>query len=77
MSIVAPVSATGAAVPVIVGVIGGERPGPIQAAGILLAMVGIVLAAREPGGGARPAGPSGPRSGSRCSPRSGSGASSC
>jgi drug/metabolite transporter (DMT)-like permease len=54
MSIVAPVSATGAAVPVIVGVIGGERPGPIQAAGILLAMVGIVLAAREPGGGAAP-----------------------
>ena len=51
MSIVAPVSATGAAVPVLVGVIGGERPGTIQAAGLVLAMVGIVLAAREPGGG--------------------------
>jgi drug/metabolite transporter (DMT)-like permease len=49
MSIVAPVSATGAAVPVLVGVAGGERPGAVQAAGILLAMVGIVLAAREPG----------------------------
>ena len=51
MSIVAPVSATGAAVPVLVGVVGGERPGPIpRLAGIVLALVGIVLAAREPGG---------------------------
>ncbi len=50
MSIVAPVSATGAAVPVLVGVLGGERPGPIQVAGIVLALFGIVLAAREPGG---------------------------
>ena len=49
MSIVAPVSATGAAVPVLVGVLGGERPGPIQVAGIVL-LFGIVLAAREPGG---------------------------
>ena len=50
MSIVAPVSATGAAVPVLVGVASGERPGAVQVAGIVLAMVGIVLAAREPGG---------------------------
>jgi drug/metabolite transporter (DMT)-like permease len=48
MSIVAPVSATGAAVPVLVGVASGERPGTIQIVGIALAMVGIVLAAREP-----------------------------
>jgi drug/metabolite transporter (DMT)-like permease len=48
MSIVAPVSATGAAVPVLVGVASGERPGTIQILGIALAMVGIVLAAREP-----------------------------
>jgi drug/metabolite transporter (DMT)-like permease len=48
MSIVAPVSATGAVVPVLVGVASGERPGGIQVAGIVLAMVGIVLAAREP-----------------------------
>ena len=48
MSIVAPVSATGAAVPVLVGLATGERPGTIQIAGIVLAMVGIVLAAREP-----------------------------
>jgi drug/metabolite transporter (DMT)-like permease len=49
MSIVAPVSATGAAVPVLVGLAEGERPGALQVAGILVAMVGIVLAAREPG----------------------------
>jgi drug/metabolite transporter (DMT)-like permease len=57
MSIVAPVSATGAAVPVLVGVLRGERPAAIQIAGILLALVGIVLAARAPGGasGGRPA----------------------
>ena len=48
MSIVAPVSATGAAVPVLVGLATGERPGAVQVAGIVLAMVGIVLAAREP-----------------------------
>ena len=50
MSIVAPVSATGAAVPVLVGVASGERPGAVQVAGIVVAMVGIVLAAREPAG---------------------------
>ena len=55
MSIVAPVSATGAAVPVLVGLAQGERPGTIQVAGIVVAMVGIVLAAREPGDA--PAGP--------------------
>jgi drug/metabolite transporter (DMT)-like permease len=48
MSIVAPVSATGAAVPVLVGLAEGERPAALQIAGILIAMVGIVLAAREP-----------------------------
>jgi drug/metabolite transporter (DMT)-like permease len=50
MSIVAPVSATGAVVPVLVGLADGERPQVVQVAGIALALVGIVLAAREPGG---------------------------
>jgi drug/metabolite transporter (DMT)-like permease len=50
MSIVAPVSATGAAVPVLVGLAEGERPAELQIAGIVVAMIGIVLAAREPGG---------------------------
>jgi drug/metabolite transporter (DMT)-like permease len=43
------VSATGAAVPVLVGLAEGERPGELQIAGIAIAMAGIVLAAREPG----------------------------
>src|SRR5436190_9109664 len=48
MSIVAPVSATGAVVPVLVGVVSGERPSAVQVAGIAVAMTGIVLATREP-----------------------------
>jgi drug/metabolite transporter (DMT)-like permease len=47
MSVVAPLSATGAAVPVLVGVAEGERPGVVQVAGMVLALVGILLAARE------------------------------
>jgi drug/metabolite transporter (DMT)-like permease len=49
MSIVAPISATGAIVPVLYGVLAGERPGTLQVAGIAVALVGIVLAAREKG----------------------------
>jgi drug/metabolite transporter (DMT)-like permease len=48
MSIVAPVSATGAAVPVLAGLAQGERPATLQVAGIAVALMGIVLAAREP-----------------------------
>jgi drug/metabolite transporter (DMT)-like permease len=51
MSIVAPISATGVAIPVLVGLVGGERPGVLQAAGIVLACGGVVLAAREPSSG--------------------------
>jgi drug/metabolite transporter (DMT)-like permease len=47
MSIVAPISATGVAIPVLVGLMSGERPGPLQVAGIVLACAGVVLAARE------------------------------
>jgi drug/metabolite transporter (DMT)-like permease len=49
MGVVAPISATAAAVPVVVGLASGERPSSFQAAGILLAVVGVVLAAREAG----------------------------
>ena len=52
MSIVAPIAATGVALPVLVGLIGGERPGPLRSAGLALAVVGIVLASREDDGGA-------------------------
>jgi drug/metabolite transporter (DMT)-like permease len=47
MSIVAPISATGAAVPVFVGLATGERPGAAQLAGIAVAVAGVVLASRE------------------------------
>lgn len=50
MSIVAPLSATGAAVPVLVGVAEGERPGAVQVAGMVLALIGILLASRETSG---------------------------
>jgi drug/metabolite transporter (DMT)-like permease len=54
MSVVAPISATGVAVPVIVGVASGERPAFLQLAGILAASVGVVLASRERGPGLAP-----------------------
>lgn len=47
MSVVAPISATAAVIPVVVGVATGERPSSLQAAGLALAVVGVVLASRE------------------------------
>jgi drug/metabolite transporter (DMT)-like permease len=47
MSIVAPISATGVAVPVLVGVAGGDRPAALQVVGIVAAVIGVVLASRE------------------------------
>lgn len=47
MGVVAPVAATGAVVPVVVGVLGGERPSALQLAGAALATAGVVLASRD------------------------------
>jgi drug/metabolite transporter (DMT)-like permease len=47
MSIVAPISATGAVIPVIAGIVGGDRPGALQLTGIVAAIAGVVLASRE------------------------------
>jgi drug/metabolite transporter (DMT)-like permease len=47
MSVVAPISATAAVVPVVAGVVTGERPSAVQAAGIGLALAGVVLASRD------------------------------
>ncbi|GAB6985070.1 EamA family transporter [Nocardioides pyridinolyticus] len=49
MGVVAPVSGVGAVlVPVVVGVVGGERPGPLVWVGVLLALPAIWLVSREP-----------------------------
>jgi drug/metabolite transporter (DMT)-like permease len=47
MGVVAPISATAAIVPVAVGIATGDRPAAVQGAGIVLALVGVVLASRE------------------------------
>lgn len=50
MSVVAPVSAvTSALVPLVFGLLDGERPGSVALAGALLALPAIVLISREPG----------------------------
>ena len=56
MAVVAPIAALGAAIPVGVGVATGDGLGALQAIGIVLALAGVALAAREDapdGGGAR------------------------
>jgi drug/metabolite transporter (DMT)-like permease len=49
MSLVVPVAATAAVVPVIVGIATGDRPGPLQLVGMVVALAGAVMASREPG----------------------------
>jgi drug/metabolite transporter (DMT)-like permease len=47
MSIVAPVSSTGVALPVLVGLAGGDRLSAAQAVGLACAVVGVLLAGRQ------------------------------
>lgn len=47
VSIVAPVASMGAVIPVAVGLAQGEAPSSLQAAGLVLALLGIALAVRE------------------------------
>jgi drug/metabolite transporter (DMT)-like permease len=47
MSIVAPISATGVALPVVVGLATGDRLSTIVAIGVVVAVLGVVLASRE------------------------------
>lgn len=56
MAVVAPISATGAVIPVVVGVASGERPSSLQAVGLAVALVGVVLASREKPDAERPRG---------------------
>jgi uncharacterized membrane protein len=51
MSVVAPISATGVSIPVLAGLLSGDRPGTLQVVGMALAAGGVILAARaEPAG---------------------------
>src|SRR3954470_8253313 len=49
ISIVAPIAGISAVVPVAVGIASGERPSVWQLGGMLCSLVGVFLAAREPG----------------------------
>jgi drug/metabolite transporter (DMT)-like permease len=57
MSVVVPIAATSAAVPVVFGIATGDRPHALQLVGMVVALGGAVMASREPdpegGGGAR------------------------
>ena len=49
MSVISPISASGAAaLPVIVGIAGGEAPAALQLAGMAVAFAGVILATRSP-----------------------------
>jgi drug/metabolite transporter (DMT)-like permease len=47
MSVVAPISATSALIPFLWGLAGGERPGPLQLAGVVLAVAGVLAVSRQ------------------------------
>ena len=51
MSVVVPIAAMSAGLPVVVGIATGDRPDAAQVAGMAIAFVGAVMASREPGEG--------------------------
>jgi drug/metabolite transporter (DMT)-like permease len=53
ISLVAPIAATGALIPVAFGLATGERPSALQLGGIVLAVGGAVVTSYEPGTGGR------------------------
>jgi drug/metabolite transporter (DMT)-like permease len=52
MSVVAPIGATGVALPLLVGLAGGDNPAATQAVGLAAAVAGVLVASREPREGA-------------------------
>lgn len=48
MSIVAPTAGTAPVIPLVVGWLAGQVPGRLQTAGIVLAIIGIVITSRQP-----------------------------
>src|SRR5438067_13917186 len=53
VSVVAPIAGISAAVPVVVGIASGDHLSAVTAAGIVCALAGVGLAARDPGGRGR------------------------
>jgi drug/metabolite transporter (DMT)-like permease len=53
MSVVSPISATGAAIPIVYGLARGERPSAFQAAGVALALASVIVVSRGFGDGSR------------------------
>jgi drug/metabolite transporter (DMT)-like permease len=51
MSLVVPIAATSAALPVVVGIASGDDPGALQVAGMVVALIGSIMAATEPDSG--------------------------
>jgi drug/metabolite transporter (DMT)-like permease len=49
MSLVVPIAATAAVIPVVVGIATGDRPSALQLLGMAVALGGAVMASREPG----------------------------
>lgn len=47
MGVVAPIAATSALLPVLYGLALGERPGPLQAVGMAIALAGVITTSRE------------------------------
>ena len=46
MSVVAPITATSALIPFLWGLASGERPGPLQLAGVVMAIAGVLVVSR-------------------------------
>jgi drug/metabolite transporter (DMT)-like permease len=59
MSVVAPISACGAVVPVAAAVLTGDHPGALAGLGVLIAIAGVVLVSRAHPGDTRPGRPRG------------------
>ena len=76
MSVVAPISACGAVVPVAAATLTGDHPGALAGLGVLTAIAGVVLVSRTHTGDKRPGRPgSGPARPASSSPAGGSGRS--
>ena len=47
MSVVVPIAGAGSAIPVAIGIVTGDRPSPVQIAGVVCAVAGVVLTSHE------------------------------